>query len=51
MPKMPVMDTDSGKQVGEVEIPNDVMEAAAKVECWLRDQPSGMVLHGVTLAD
>lgn len=51
MTRMPVIDTDSGKQVGETEIPDDVIEAAAKVEHWLREQPSGMEVHGVTLAD
>lgn len=51
MAKMPIYDTDSGKPVGEKYIPDDVIEAAAKVEAWLREQPIGMELHGVTLAD
>lgn len=51
MAKMMLYDTDSGKPVGETEIPDEVLAAAVKVEDWLKSQPSGVVLYGVTLAD
>lgn len=51
MTKLPVFDTESGRPLGEVEIPDDVIEAAAKVEAYLKTQPSSMTLHGVRLAD
>lgn len=50
--KFPIYDTETNEPMGEVEIPDDVIEAARKVENWMRSQSYGesIVLHGVKLA-
>ena len=48
--KMPVQDVESGEIISTLEIPDDVVEAAAKVEAWLKSMPATMQLHGVRLA-
>lgn len=35
--------------LGEKDIPDDVIDAAAKVAAWLREQPISMELHGLGL--
>ena len=50
MAKHQVFDTETNEPVGELEIPDDVMEAAAKVEAWMK-RHDAMVLHGLKLAE
>ena len=52
MAKMPLIDDDSGRQVDEIEIPDEVLRAAALVEAWLKSQPmpNCIRLHGLQLA-
>lgn len=53
MAKMPVVAVETDEPVGEIEIPDDVIEAAARVENWMRSQPHGEAirLHGLMLSD
>jgi hypothetical protein len=50
MSAIEVFDIESGKCVGTVACPPDVIEAAAKVEAWLKEHRA-IELHGVTLAE
>lgn len=45
-----VFDTETNLPSGKMEIPEDVLEAAAKVYAWLR-QHNAIKLHGLCLAD
>lgn len=45
-----VFDAKTSMPAGKVEIPDDVLEAAAKVYAWLR-QHNAIKLHGLCLAD
>lgn len=49
MSKIMVYDVDTHAPLGEKEIPDDVIEAAAKVAAWMREQPVSMELHGLGL--
>ncbi len=48
MSKLTMFDRRTGNCVGECEIPDDVIEAAAKVETWMRTN-SAESLHGLRL--
>lgn len=45
-----LFDSETGKPAGSVEVPDDVLKAAALVEAWLREH-NCIALHGVMLAD
>ncbi|MDE2021269.1 MAG: hypothetical protein KGJ13_13115, partial [Patescibacteria group bacterium] len=51
MSKLMMHDAETGDPLGEVEIPDDILEAAAKVEAWMKIYHPGVILHGLKLAD
>lgn len=51
MSKIMVYDVETHEPIGEKDIPDDVIESAAKVAAWLREQPIAMELHGLGLME
>lgn len=49
--KMPIFDNDGGEKVGDMEIPDDVIEAALKLGAWLEANYPSMRLYGLQLVD
>jgi len=50
MTRMMIFDKETNEQVAEKEIPDDVLEAAAKVADWMIEHEA-IELHGLRLAD
>lgn len=48
--KILVFNSETNLPVGEVEVPQDVLEAAARVEQWMKAHRC-IALHGLTLAN
>jgi len=52
--ELDIYDTRTGLPVGEIDIPDGIVDAARMVQEWLLSQPKSlrsMSLHGVKLAD
>lgn len=49
--KMPIFDKDSGEKIGNMEIPDEIVEAAAKLSAWLQTKDPSMELYGLQLVD
>jgi hypothetical protein len=50
MTRVMIFDIETNERVGEKEIPDDVLEAAAKVSDWMHEHEV-IELHGLRLAD
>lgn len=47
--KMPIYDKDSGAKLGSMEVPDEIIEAAAKLSAWLEANNPLLQLHGLKL--